>query len=72
MTPFDRDPEPVDRRFFAGFALAAALSLVMWGGMGAGLETVHPHFARAAYHKVKPVLHVARLWSRAAIGTWLG
>jgi hypothetical protein len=72
MTSFDPGPEPVNKRFFAGCALAATLSLVMWGGMGAGLETMHPHFARAAYHKVKPVLHVARLWSQAAIGTLLG
>ena len=64
-------PEPVNGRFFAGFALAAALSLVMWSGAGLGLETIHPHFARAAYHKVKPALHEARLLSRAAIGTLL-
>jgi len=67
----DSEPEAVNTRFFAGFALAAALSLVMWGGAGAGLETLHPHFARAAYHKVKPALHEARLWSQAAIGTLL-
>lgn len=71
MSP-ESDPEPVTPRFFAGLALAAALSLVCWGGVGAGLETLHPHFARAAYHKVKPVLHEARLWSQAAIGTLLG
>ena len=66
------EPEPVNGRFFAGFALAAALSLAMWSGAGVGLETIHPHFARAAYHKVKPALHEARLWSRAAIGTLVG
>jgi hypothetical protein len=65
------EPEPGNGRFFAGFALAAALSLAIWGGAGIGLETIHPHFARAAYHKVKPALHEARLWSRAAIGTLL-
>ena len=67
----DLEPDSVNARFFGGFALAAALSLVMWGGIGAGLETVHPHFAHAAYHKVKPVLHEARLWSREAIDTLL-
>ena len=65
------EPEPVNGRFFSGFALAAVLSLAMWGGAGMGLETIHPHFARAAYHKVKPALHQARLLSRAAIGTLL-
>ena len=55
------EPEPVDSRFFRGFALAVALSLAMWWGAGVGLETIHPHFARSAYHKVKPILHDARL-----------
>ncbi len=61
------EPEPVDSRFFRGFALAVTLSVLMWGVAGAGLVSAHPHFARAAYHKVKPVLHEARLISQAAL-----
>ncbi len=60
-------PESVNARFFAGFGLAVAFSLVIWGGAGLGVATAHPHFARAAYHKVKPVLHQARLFSEVAI-----
>ena len=62
------EPDSVDSRFFRGFALAAVLSLMMWGGMGIGLASAHPHFARAAYHKVRPVLHEARVLSQVAIG----
>lgn len=56
------EPQPVDSRFFRGFALAAAVSLMMWAGAGIGLASAHPHFARSAYHTaVKPVLHQARV-----------
>ncbi len=55
------EPQSVDSRFFRGFALATVLSLVMWGGAGISLASAHPHFARTAYHTVKPVLHEARL-----------
>jgi len=67
MTLSSNEPEPVDSRFFRGFALAVALSALMWAGAGAGLVSAHPHFARAAYHKVKPVLHEARVLSQAAL-----
>ncbi len=62
------EPDPVDSRFFRGFALAAVLSLAMWGTAGIGLASAHPHFASHAYHKVRPVLHQARLCAAAALG----
>ena len=61
MSVMNQDPQPVDSRFFRGFALATVLSLAMWGGAGIGLASAHPHFARSAYHTVKPVLHEARV-----------
>ena len=63
----EQDPQPVDSRFFRGLALAAAVSLAMWSAAGIGLASAHPHFARAAYHSVKPVLHEARVLSQAAL-----